>query len=60
MNYQVMKMEFRDTGGQRVVLRGMSTGVPKIMSNKCIEAIFRHGDCGLCNKVFDHHTEAIT
>jgi hypothetical protein len=25
-------------------LRGMSTGVPRIVSNKCMEAIFRHGD----------------
>jgi hypothetical protein len=44
MNYQIMRMEFIDTGGQRVILRGMSTGAPRIMSNKHMEAIFRHGD----------------
>jgi hypothetical protein len=44
MNYQDMRMEFRDKEGQRVILRGMSTGVPRIVSNKCMEAIFRHRD----------------
>jgi hypothetical protein len=43
MNYQDMRMEFRDKSGQRVILRGMSTGAPRIMSNQCMEALFRHG-----------------
>jgi hypothetical protein len=44
MNYQDMRMEFRDKSGQRVILRGMSTGAPRIVSNQCMEALFRHGD----------------
>jgi hypothetical protein len=44
MNYQDMRMEFRDKGGQRVILRGMSTGAPRIMSNQHMEALFRHRD----------------
>jgi hypothetical protein len=44
MNYKDMRMEFQDKDGKRVVLRGMSTGAPRIMSNQCMEALFRHGD----------------
>jgi hypothetical protein len=44
MNYQDMRMEFMDTKGQRVILRGMSSRAPKVVSKKCMEAIFRHGD----------------
>jgi hypothetical protein len=44
MNYQEMRMEFIDTRGQWVILRGMSSGAPKVVSNRCMEALFRHGD----------------
>jgi hypothetical protein len=44
MNYQEMRMEFIDIRGQRVILRGMSSGAPRVVSNKCMEALFRHGD----------------
>jgi len=44
LNYQEMRMEFIDTRGQRVILRGMSSGAPKVASNRCIEALFRHRD----------------
>jgi hypothetical protein len=44
MNYQEMRMEFIDTRGQRVILRGMSSGPPKVISNRCMESLFRHRD----------------
>jgi hypothetical protein len=31
-NYQMKKMEFRDAGGRRVVLRGMSNDAPQVAS----------------------------
>jgi hypothetical protein len=37
-------MEFQDKGGQRVILRGMSTCAARIVSNPRMEALFRHGD----------------
>jgi hypothetical protein len=50
MNYRDMRMEFQDKGVQRVILRGMSTGSPRIMSNQCMEALFRHGDVACTTK----------
>jgi hypothetical protein len=44
MNYQVMEMKFNATNDKKVVLRGMSNGGPKIVSNKSVEAILRHRD----------------
>jgi len=44
INYQDMRMEFRDNNGKEVILRGMSKSAPKIVSNQCMETIFRHGD----------------
>jgi hypothetical protein len=35
MKYQEKRINFRDKECQRVVLRGMSTRVPKIMSKTC-------------------------
>jgi len=43
MNYQEMRMEFIDTKGQRVILTGMSSGAPKVVSNRCMEDLFRNG-----------------
>jgi hypothetical protein len=43
-NYQTLTMSFRDASESRVVLRGMSTGVPRAVSAKRMEWIFRHGD----------------
>jgi hypothetical protein len=43
-NYQTLTMSFRDTSGSRVVLRGMSTGEPRIVSTKRTEQIFYPGD----------------
>jgi hypothetical protein len=37
-------MGFRDYEGKRIVLRGMSTRAPKIVSAKRMERIFRHGE----------------
>jgi hypothetical protein len=44
MNYQVMEMKFNTTNNNKVVLRGMSNGGPKIVSNKSMKAIFRNKD----------------
>ena len=35
---------FKDSDGKRIVLRGMSTGAPRIVSAKRMERIFRHGE----------------
>jgi hypothetical protein len=43
-NYQTLEMEFTDSDGKRVFLRGMSTGAPKTLSTKRMERIFRHGE----------------
>jgi hypothetical protein len=43
-NYQTLEMGFRDQNGKKVVLRGMSTGAPGIVSSKRMERIFRHGE----------------
>jgi hypothetical protein len=43
-NYQTLEMGFRDHDGKKVVLRGMSTGAPRIVSTKRMERIFRHGE----------------
>jgi hypothetical protein len=44
VDYQAMELEFRATDGRKVVLRGMSSGAPRIVSAKWMEGIFRHGD----------------
>ena len=41
-NYQTLTMSFRDASGSRVVLRGMSTGAPRVVSTKRMERIFCH------------------
>jgi hypothetical protein len=33
-NYQTLEMGFRDQGGKKVVLRGMSTRAPRTVSTK--------------------------
>jgi hypothetical protein len=43
MNYMVMRMEFQDKDGKRLILRGMSIGAPKIVSNQYMDALFRNG-----------------
>jgi hypothetical protein len=42
MNYKIMMMEFRDEEGRRVVLRGMTIDLPRIVSTKKMEAVLRH------------------
>lgn len=39
-----MELKFRAVDGRRVVLRGMTTRPPKVVSSKCMESIFWHGD----------------
>jgi hypothetical protein len=41
MNYQIIRMEFKDTKVRRVVLRGMNTNTPRIMSSKRMEVARR-------------------
>jgi hypothetical protein len=43
-NYQTLEMRFRDNDGRMVVLRGMLTGAPRIVSAKRMERICRHGE----------------
>jgi hypothetical protein len=43
-NYKQMTMKFFTPGGKQFVLRGMVNNAPTIVSNKRMEAIFRHGD----------------
>ena len=43
-NYKHMTMKFFTPGGKQVVLRGMANNAPIVVSNKRMEAIFRHGD----------------
>jgi hypothetical protein len=43
-NYQTLEMGFKDNGGKKTVLRGMSTGAPRTVSTKRMERIFRHGE----------------
>jgi len=50
MNYQIMRMEFIDLGVHKLILRGMSLGEPNIICNKCMEAIFIHGDVTCATK----------
>jgi len=44
MNYQDMRMEFQEKGRQQVILIGMLTGSPRIVSNQHVEALFIHGN----------------
>jgi hypothetical protein len=39
-----MSIEVKEKGGQRVILRGMSIGTPRIMPNQCMEVLFGYGD----------------
>jgi hypothetical protein len=39
-----MELEFREVDGRKVVLRGMSSGSPGIVSSKWMEGISMHGD----------------
>lgn len=43
-NYQTMEMEFQRQDGKRVVLRGMNTYPPKVVTAKKMEAVMRHND----------------
>jgi hypothetical protein len=43
-NNQTLETGFRDSDGKRIVLRGLSTRAPQIVSSKRMERIFRHGE----------------
>jgi hypothetical protein len=43
-NHQMLTMSFKDAGGSRVELRGMSTRAPQAVSTKRMERIFHHDD----------------
>jgi hypothetical protein len=49
-NYQTLTMNFKDSSGLRVVLRGMSIGEPRAVSTKRMEWIFHHGDVAYATK----------
>jgi hypothetical protein len=42
MNYQIMRMDFRDKQGRRVVLRGMNIDPPRTVTSKRMEATLRN------------------
>jgi hypothetical protein len=44
VDYKTMELEFRETYGRKVVLRGMANDSPRIVLTKWIKGIFRHGD----------------
>ena len=43
-DYRTMEMEFQGPDGRRVVLRGMNTYPPKVVSSQRMEAVLRHQD----------------
>jgi hypothetical protein len=43
-NYQTMEMEFQGQDGKRVVLRGMNTYPPKVVTAEKMEAVMRQDD----------------
>jgi hypothetical protein len=43
-NYKTMEMSFNGENGKRVTLRGMTGNAPKVVTTKCMEAIFRRED----------------
>jgi hypothetical protein len=43
-NYQTMEMEFQGRDGRRVVLRGMNTYPPEVVTAKGMEAVMRQDD----------------
>jgi hypothetical protein len=43
-NYKTMEMSFNGENGKRVTLRGMSGNAPRVVTTKCMEAIFRRED----------------
>jgi hypothetical protein len=43
-NYKTMEMSFTEETGKNVVLRGMAGNTPRVVTAKCMEAIFRRED----------------
>jgi hypothetical protein len=43
-NYNTMEMSFTEENGKKVVLRGMTRNTPRVVTKKCMEAIFRRED----------------
>ena len=43
-NYQTMEMEFTGVEGQKVVLRGMNTYPPMLVTSHRMEVVLRQGD----------------
>jgi hypothetical protein len=39
-----MEMSFTEESGKKVVLRGMTGNTPRVVTTKCMEAIFRRED----------------
>jgi hypothetical protein len=51
-NYKQMTMKFFTPGGKQVVLRGMANNAPTVVSNKRMEAIFKHVDVVYATQCF--------
>jgi hypothetical protein len=43
-NYKTMEMSFNSEEGRRVTLKGMTENTSRVVSTKCMEVVFRHGD----------------
>ena len=43
-NYKTMEMSFNSEEGKRVTLKGMTENVPRVVSAKRMEAMFRRED----------------
>jgi hypothetical protein len=43
-NYKTMEMSFNEESGKKVILRGMIGNTPRVVTTKCMEAIFRRED----------------
>jgi hypothetical protein len=43
-NYKTMEMSFTEETGKKVVLRGMTGNIPRVVTSKCMEVIFQRED----------------
>jgi hypothetical protein len=49
-NYKTMEMSFNFEEGKRVTLKEMTENTPRVVSTKCMEVVFRHGDVAYAPK----------
>jgi hypothetical protein len=49
-NHKSMEMSFNSEEGKRVTLKGIIENAPRVVSTKCMEEMFRHGDVDYATK----------